>query len=276
MSQNGWTTLRFSKKSVLHLLSEFVGYARDGISLNMIVFRHPMHIFRSDDSEFGLGGYNILSGKAWRFKLPIDCHLRTSLNLLEFLAGVITIWTDFLSGNIDLEYCILSQADSTSAAGWLRISNFAVVEDEIVQMITARHLASLVIKSKCCLYSQWFLAGDNVLSDALSRDFHLSHADLSSLISSSVPEQVPFGIQIQTLPNEICSWLTCLLRNQPFKTQWSKEPTQSKLGLVSIPTSSQSVATMMHNSSHTQKPNVTGFSWHLLTQAEKVDLALNV
>ncbi|MFN9978452.1 MAG: hypothetical protein ACK53Y_00990, partial [bacterium] len=74
-----------------------------------------MHIYRSDASEFGLGGCNIVSGKAWRFELPIDCHLRTSLNLLEFLAGVITIWTDFLSGNIDLEYCILSQADSTSA-----------------------------------------------------------------------------------------------------------------------------------------------------------------
>jgi hypothetical protein len=237
---SGWTTLRFSEKSNLHLLSKFLDYANDGISLNTIVFRHPMHIYRSDASEFGLGGCNIVSGKAWRFELPIDCHLRTSLNLLEFLGRVITIWTDFLSGNIDLESCILSQTDSTSAAGWIRKSNFADVEDGIVQMTTARHLASLAIKSKCCLYSQWFSGGDSVVSDALSRDFRLSHTDLSSLISSSVPEQVPFGIQIQTLPDEISSWVTCLLQNQPFKMQWSKEPMQSKLalGLASIPTSS--------------------------------------
>ena len=97
-----------------------------------------------------------MSGKAWKCELPIDCHLRTSLNSLEFLAGMIRIWIDILSDDIDFESCILSQAYSTTASGWLRKSNFADVEDEIVQMTTAGHLAILVMKSKSCFYSQWF------------------------------------------------------------------------------------------------------------------------
>jgi len=33
---------------------------------------------------------------------------------------------------------------------------------------------------------------------------------------------------------------------------------------------------MTHTSNHSPEPNVTGFSRHLLTQSEKVDLALNI
>jgi hypothetical protein len=35
--------------------------------MNNIVFRKPTHIYCSDASEFGIGGYNLISGKAWRF-----------------------------------------------------------------------------------------------------------------------------------------------------------------------------------------------------------------
>jgi hypothetical protein len=107
-----------------------------------------MHIHGSDASKFGLGGYNIISGKTWHFKLPVDCHLKTSLNSLEFLACTITIWIDALTNEIDDEACILSQTGSTTAAGWLRKSNFAEVEDEITKMTTARHLVSLIINYK--------------------------------------------------------------------------------------------------------------------------------
>lgn len=51
-----------------------------------------------------------MSGKAWKFELPIDWRLRTSLKSLECLAGMITIWIDILSDDIDFESCILSQA----------------------------------------------------------------------------------------------------------------------------------------------------------------------
>jgi hypothetical protein len=91
-----------------------------------------------------MGGYNLTSGLGWRFKLPIECRLRISLNSLEFLACVISIWTGILSNSIEPESCILSQTDSSSASGWLRKSNFADSEDEVVQMTTARHPAHAV------------------------------------------------------------------------------------------------------------------------------------
>jgi len=118
-------------------MKSYLDYAKEGVSMNTIVFRKPTHVYRSDSSKFGLEGYNITSGKAWRFELPIDCRLRTSLKSLEFLACRITIWLDFLDNEIQEESCILSQTDSTSAAGWLRKSNFAKTEEEITQMTTA-------------------------------------------------------------------------------------------------------------------------------------------
>jgi hypothetical protein len=130
-----------------------------GVSINNIVFRKPTTFYCSDASEFGLGGYNIISGRAWRFEIPSHLRLRTSLNSLEFLACVITIWIDFSENRISPEECILSQSDSTSATGWLRKSNFADADDSIVQLVTTRQLALIIIDSKSCLYSQWFPGG---------------------------------------------------------------------------------------------------------------------
>jgi hypothetical protein len=177
---------------------------------------------------------------------------------------------EILSKNIDFESCILSQTDSTTAAGWLHKSNFADSEDEIVQMTTARHLATLIIESKCCLYSQWFPGDENTISDALSRDFHLSNHELSNLINNSALKQVPFGIEIQNLPTEISSWLTCLLRNQPVKEQWSKEPTRSSLylGTATSRTSYRLDATKILSSKNFQEPNDTE-SWQPLPTPSK-------
>jgi hypothetical protein len=86
--------LALSEKADLHLLSSFLNYANEGVSINNIVFREPTHLFRSDASEFRFGGYNLLSGIGWHFELPIDCRLQTSLNSLEFIACVISIWLE--------------------------------------------------------------------------------------------------------------------------------------------------------------------------------------
>lgn len=122
--------------------------------MNNLVFQKPTMIFRSDASEFGIRGYNLISGKAWRFELPVDCHLHTSLNSLEFIACVITIWIENLDQSIEEESCILRQTDSSSATGWLRKSNFSDTDDEIVQMTKAHHLAYIMLSCKSCLYSQ--------------------------------------------------------------------------------------------------------------------------
>jgi hypothetical protein len=60
----------------------------------------------------------------WRFELPVHLRHKTSINCLEFIACLITIWIDTIHRRIDPELCILSQTDSSSAAGWLHKSNF--------------------------------------------------------------------------------------------------------------------------------------------------------
>jgi hypothetical protein len=276
-SQHKWTRFGMCEIADLHICLKMLDDATLGIPINHIVFRKPNIFYRSDAYEFGIGGYNLISGRAWRFELPVNLRLRSSLNSLEFIASVITIWVDILENKISPEDCILSQSDSTSASGWLRKSNFSGDEDSIIQMITARHLASLILQSKSCLYSQWFPGRENSVADSLSRDFHLNDSILSKFILSSVPNQVPFGLKINPLPRKISCWLTSMLRNLPEKEQWSKEPTQSSLwhGRDTNPTFSRSESATIGTSINSQgKRNIR--SWgNSATQSKKVDYILN-
>jgi hypothetical protein len=52
------------------MMQIFLEKSTKGISINNVVFRKPTHIYRSDASNFGVGGYNLVSGKAWRFEIP--------------------------------------------------------------------------------------------------------------------------------------------------------------------------------------------------------------
>ncbi|MGH7955273.1 MAG: hypothetical protein ACREOZ_04860, partial [Gloeomargaritales cyanobacterium] len=120
------------------------------MSLNLLTYRVPTHVFRSDACEHGIGGYSLLSGKAWRWEIPQALHDRVSLNCLEFIAAVITIWVAILSEEVADGSCLYSQTDSTSAAGWMSESSF----DEHKQsapMGVSRHLARLLMNRKSCL-----------------------------------------------------------------------------------------------------------------------------
>jgi hypothetical protein len=249
-TKHGWTQLRQSEMDDLRTILQFLDKAHKGISMNLLVFRQPTVVFRSDASEFGIGGYNLTSGIAWRFELPLECRLRSSLNSLEFLACLVSIWIDSFHQTIEAESCILSQTDSTSALGWLRKSNFADKSDEHVQLSTARKLADIILDNESCLYSQWFPGESNVIADSLSRDFHIPNSQLSHLLASHFPDQAPFGLQILPVPPNIVSWLTCLLLSQPQELPWSKEPTRSRfaLGLASKPTSGPSESKETHSS----------------------------
>lgn len=137
-SKSGWICLSLTEKSDLHLMQTFLDKSHSSISINNVVFRKPTHIYRSDASEFGLGGYILLTGCAWRFEIPFDLRLRTSLNSLEFIACLISLWIDLIEGNIPCESCIFSQTDSSSATGWLQKSYFADTQNTAVQLTTAR------------------------------------------------------------------------------------------------------------------------------------------
>ncbi len=102
-SKSGWTCLSLIEKNDLYLMQKFLDKCEEGILINNIIYQKPTHIYRSDASEFGIGGYNLISGQAWHFKIPFDCRLRASLNSLKFIACLITIWIDIMKENIPPE-----------------------------------------------------------------------------------------------------------------------------------------------------------------------------
>ena len=233
-SQGRRIKLRPQVLADLRLWVRFLEQAQKGISLNMISFREPTHVFRTDASEHGIGGFCVLSGVGWRVELPGDCRVGmregVTLNLFEFLGGIIGIWFEILAKRVPPFSCLLAQGDSTSASGWLRKSNFQEHSHRI-HLEASRHLAFILLVAQVVLYSQWFAGDDNGTADVLSRDFHLPDEVLTAMLLSDLPSQVPPNFGICPLPPEILSWLICLLRSQPLTGASSKEPTRSSTWL---------------------------------------------
>jgi hypothetical protein len=126
------------------------------------------------------------------------------------------------------------------------------------------------------LYSQWFPGEHNIIADSLSRDFHIDDTSLANLLLLHFPEQVPFGLTILPRPQEIISWLTCLLLSQQQREPWSKEPTQSKfaLGVASSCISLQLESSQTHTLTTSPRRKKPKSSAHLLTQSERVDYVM--
>ena len=217
----------------LDMMLGFLKIAHEGISLNSIAFRKPTHIYRSDSCPNGLGGYSH-EGWAWRWYLPKNLRFRASNNLLEHLAAVISPWVDILAGRLNNQDCVLSMTDSTTAEGWLRKSNFTELNEcptqASVRIEAARKFATLMMESGIRSYSQWFKGIENEVSDALSRDDDRTDEELTHVIKSFCPSQVPSHFEIRPLPNEITSWLTALLLKLPVNERYNEVHTRSKIG----------------------------------------------
>ena len=63
----------------------------------------------------------------------------------------------------------------------------------------------------------------------LSRDDDRSDEELTNILCSHVPEQMPEHMEIVPLPKEIVSWLTSLLQRLPPKTQSQEKHKRTKL-----------------------------------------------
>jgi hypothetical protein len=230
------TTLSTDCRLDLALMLEFLHKAREGIDMNIISFRRPTHIYRSDSCPFGLGGYSS-DGFAWRYEVPPELRFRASNNLLEFIASIISPWIDMIAGRLTSGDCALSMTDSTTSAGWIRKTNFKEEGDDVnpieatVRIEIARHHASLFIRADIKEYSQWFEGKKNPVADALSREFERSNKDLTNILRSLYPSQLPQLFEIVQLPIEIVSWLTSLLRKLPVKEQLREIHTRAKLEL---------------------------------------------
>ena len=117
--------------------------SKQGISINNITYTKHDTILISDACEHGISGYNRYSGQAWRFKLTNWMQSQFTINTLEFLAAVITIWIECIH-NHTTELRILSLTDSTSAPGWLYKVNF-FPDNQQQQDKIARKLALILM-----------------------------------------------------------------------------------------------------------------------------------
>jgi hypothetical protein len=184
-----------------------------------------------------------MSGRAWRIEISDDLLFQLSINTLKLLACVICIWLEIIEGSIKPEDCLMSQTDGTSAAGWLRKSNFND-KDQLAKMLLSHKLAELLLSSKACLYSQWFPGIVHDLTDSLSlsRDHNLADSGLVSLYHHSTLNQTPHSFAINPLPNVISSYVTWLIPKHPDSTQSSIAQQRTKIGpgLDGVPTCKRS------------------------------------
>lgn len=205
----------------------FLNRAHRGISINSVVFRKPTLACFSDASEHGIGGYCLNTGLAWRYRFSKAERESFTLNLKEFLGSVINGMVN-LPRDSSPSPCLLSIGDSNCAAGWLHKSNFDP-DLEPIHSEVAREHARTITSNDACEYSQHIPGVTNVVADCLSRDFHLSQKQLTSLLTTVKPPYLPQEIKFTSLSPTIVSWIGSLAQNQPRRKELPKKPTPSTL-----------------------------------------------
>ena len=211
----------------LLLWIKFLRRARKGISINSIIFRLPTTVTVSDASEHGMGGFDLRSGRAWRYEFTKEEREVLTLNLKEFIAAVIT-------GKLNLPHdpsphpCLLAMGDSTCSAGWQHNSNFDPELDPMHAEV-AREQARTIMLHDASEYSQHIPGLSNVIADSLSRDFHLSNAKLISMLFATNPPLLPPQMSIEPLPPDVTSWIGSLARKRPKRKVLPQTRTPSTL-----------------------------------------------
>ena len=209
--QHGSTRLNKNHKHDLQLWLSFIAYAHSGVSMNLLTFRVPTRFKRTDACGYGLGGYDLKTGRAWRWIIPTHLQGLRHINFLEFLAAVTGILLDSFEDPPQAGDSYLSGTDNMSTMGWLRKSNFDDTADHEAHMNLARFLALWLIHNKVGLLSHWLAGEDNGVSDRCSRLDHPSCSVLTNIIGSEFPQQVPDSFNVIPLPPELalelCSWV---------------------------------------------------------------------
>ena len=77
--------------------------------------------------------------------------------------------------------------------------------------------ATRKMKNRIKDYSQWFAGRYNWVSDALSRDDDRTDEELTNILCTFCPVQLPDHFKIVPLANKIVSCLTSLLQKLPVK-----------------------------------------------------------
>ena len=143
----------------LELTIYFLDKSKEGVDINLIAYRKPTHIYRSDSRPAGLGGYSH-EGFAWRFYTPRELQGIASDNILELIGSIITPWIDIIRGRLKPGDCSLLMTDSSILEGWSRKTNFKEDGDEPIQatvrLEVSRGDAERMMEARVKNYSQWF------------------------------------------------------------------------------------------------------------------------
>ena len=201
----------------LHLWHTHINHLHHrGANINNICLSKPSTITYSDACEWGLGGFTS-QGHAWRYKLPTHLQHRASINLLEFMAAIITI-------QLSLDYDtptsqhphILAFTDNSSALGWMYHSTFDPVKFPNHDA-TARYLANLLLKAQASLHPEHVPGTHNEIADCLSRDFQLNDSHLICLLQNSqdTSPKLPNNFTLHKPSTTIISWVASTLQSMP-------------------------------------------------------------
>jgi len=92
--------------------------------------------------------------------------------------------------------------------GWLRKSNFVSDGDRAAHLGLARDFTSEFLRRALINYSQWFAGEENWVANLLSRDLVSSDHEITTIINSRFPSQVPKSFKVSPLPEKISSFLS--------------------------------------------------------------------
>ena len=254
-------SLNASVVADLNLMLFFLDEAKAGVDMNILSYRKPTKVYRSDSCPAGLGGYSS-DGFAWRFYIPLWLKFRASNNLMAHLSTAMTPWIDIIARRLGPGDRSLSMTDSSTSEGWLRKTNFNEDGESPIQatirLEVSRGDAKRMLKNKVKNYSQWFPGRMNEVSDALSWDNDRSDEELTHIFRLHTPSQIPSHFKIVPLPKEISSWLILLLQRLPVKEQLQERHTRTKLGRGQDGKSTPSQLGSTTTSSSTTSPAANG------------------
>ena len=155
---------------------------------------------------------------------------------------------------------LLAFSDSSSTIGWLHHSTFNPVDNPMHDMV-ARYLARLMINEEASLFPEHIAGVMNTIADCLSRDFHLNNNELTNLLHSSIPSQIPKNFQIFTLPENLSSWIESVVGSLPPSQELLPIPSPSNLALSKNGwTTSIGDTSLTPSSTHSPSRNLT-CSW---------------
>ncbi|GKY96663.1 hypothetical protein MPSEU_000625900 [Mayamaea pseudoterrestris] len=169
----GKTRLSRAERRDLALCLELLDDARRGVDINLLVPRVPTIIIPTDACLQQVGGHDTTEGNGWRLPVPPGAP-EHHINVLEFVGPLVGIWLAAIEGRLQRGDCVLAIGDNTTAAGWLRRSNFSDESSAPQMLLLARLLSEICHQYGICCYSQWRMGLDNVVPDLISRDFSSS------------------------------------------------------------------------------------------------------